>query len=314
MALSKFGSATENADGTLVLPASIQAGDLIVLADSAFDDTGGVPTDFTGILNSDDVSATSLRLQTSYKIAVGTEGGTTITGMTSGGTPVSRKVAVVFRDSIGPITAVNVVTAGGVHQSTGSNPAGGTIPSASGAAPLIVCGAFTASNIVSPANFSPSDEVISNNVGANANVVFAYKMYDASPADVAMDSDDEGATNILQGFYIELTITPDVIEDFELDTGAFVLAGGALTFAVTRVWPLETGAFAFGTANGEGRLAFIRRDGFIHADPPPLRSRSVFRKIRDAVRLRKTGAQPELHKIDTSASSLSAARKVVSSE
>ena len=196
--LSFFASSTSEI-ATITLPANIEAGDIIVLFDAGNEagiPTSVVPTGFTSIFDvGTEIGVIDARRIASYKIAVGTEGGTNITGMNSG---EMEKVALVFRGNI-PVTSVNVADI--ATEATSGNPAAQVINASGGAVPLVLVGCVNSlTNLGASDSFSPAaDAVVST--GADTNVY--YKVYNSSPADHTLDMGDPGTGNFLGSFYME---------------------------------------------------------------------------------------------------------------
>jgi hypothetical protein len=202
LTLTQVLSATSTAN-TITWPATLAAGDLAVMVDSGDSTSNGVPpttvvpSGFTSIVNT--ANATSHRQICSYKILTGSESGS-LTGMD--GVDNDRKAMVIFRGS-SPIASVTVGSALG--QQTTGNPTA-QVPAASGGTPpLIVFGAYSAANggtPVDPRSFTPAKD---GEVSPNTSCYLAWKIYNSAPADVTIDMDDEGAMNILQSFYLQVT-------------------------------------------------------------------------------------------------------------
>jgi hypothetical protein len=199
--ITQVGSSTSTA-ATITLPADIQAGDLIVILDganSAFATPAAVtPTDFTNHANNTVTPPyEGYRLMLSSKLAVGTEGSASITGMN--GNAGNTKACYVFRGDI-PATSRTPSTFNG--EGTTGDPAAQNVAASGGSAPLVVlAGYFARSGPVDPRTFSPAKD---GEINAGSGVLYlAYKIYNSSPADVSVDMDDE-VTNLLQSGYIEM--------------------------------------------------------------------------------------------------------------
>lgn len=189
-------SSTSVGSDTITLPASVQAGDLIVLFDRSKGfsvPTKVVPTGFTEVRSD---SGTNVRATYSYKIAVGGDASAVVTGQASSN---QDKVALVFSASR-PLTSAVVGFSGG--QATDGDPTAINITASGGAAPLVVFGAWANSAAaVSPRTSSPAMDA---EVTPATDFYTGYKIYNSSPADVSVDMDDEGAANSLAGFYISV--------------------------------------------------------------------------------------------------------------
>jgi hypothetical protein len=180
---------------TITGPAGILAGDLLVLVDIAA--TAGIPTavvpsGFNTIANTTDGIATRQIL--SYKVADGSEASASLTGMAVGSG--TAKVLVVFRGNVPIATAVAQDAAGEV---TTGNPSAQVANASSGVAPLVVVAGYGSSGTIDPRSFSPSKDGEVENQGGAIKAVLAWKVYNASPADVTIDMDDESGTSVGNG-------------------------------------------------------------------------------------------------------------------
>lgn len=188
---------------TITVPASVQAGDLLVLSDFAFNTgttsipTNVVPSGFTQVQTASMASGNpdAFRLTVSYKIADGTEASTSITGMNSA---FESKRLYVFRASAA-ISAASVASVN--SQATAGNPSPQPITSSGGAVPLVVLAAYAADGTVNPRTMTPAKD---GELGSGQHWL-AYKIYNSSPADVSADMDDEGDANILISCYIAVS-------------------------------------------------------------------------------------------------------------
>ncbi len=175
---------------------TVIAGDVILLLDFAVSFssvTKIVPSGFTEIR---DNSTSTTRQVCSYKIANGTESGSSLSGMA--GSLATRKVVVTFRGDI-PISVVTPLDVEG--QATTGNPTAQTVNASGQPVPLIVIGGYSAgSGTVDPRTFSPAKD---GEVNQSGESYIAWKIYNSSPANVSIDMDDEG-TNLLTSFYMTL--------------------------------------------------------------------------------------------------------------
>lgn len=115
---------SESSAGTLVAPSNIAAGELLVFLNIAASTTSSptavTPTGFTNAINGTNSFLTNTRYMASWKIADGTEGGATITGMNPGtGSPFERMALLRFRvfESFTSVTFTDAyfnVTAGSI--------------------------------------------------------------------------------------------------------------------------------------------------------------------------------------------------------
>lgn len=185
---------------TIAVPLGVQAGDLILLLDTAIAASApasALPTGFTSISNSGfSTGGDSIRHRASYKLANGTEGGVSLTGVN--GANSNQKEIYVFRGNV-PATSVTVSTPNVDVLST--NPASQNVAASSGIPPLVVFGCYGSSGTINPRTMSPAKDAELN---ASVRSYLAYKIYDSSPSDVSVDMDDEGDVNALHSFYIQM--------------------------------------------------------------------------------------------------------------
>ena len=197
--ISVFATAISTAE-TITLPDGIEEGDLIVLFQVAIDADSTppalvTPSGFSSIDSATITSIISYRTEVAYKLADGTEGGTSITGMS--GNNSDHKRVVVFRGDVAATTAIvadveSVVDSG--------NPPAQTVTSGSGTAPLIVFGTWTATASEQDRTMTPEKD---GELGSGATWI-GWKIYNSSPANVSVDTADHGI-NMMQSFYIELS-------------------------------------------------------------------------------------------------------------
>ena len=191
--------------GTITAPSGIQAGDLLVLLNShaaTGTTTAVAPSGWTLAVSQ---AATNVSMAISYKIAAGTESGTTVSGM-NGGTAVKNLVMLVFRGS----KAVSTVTVGSTHtQEVDTDPTAQVCAASGGVAPLIVLGAY--SNAASGTDINPRTFTVGGvaakdgEINSNTDNYLAYKIFNSAPADCTIDMQDHGTQNFLQSCYLQLT-------------------------------------------------------------------------------------------------------------
>lgn len=198
-------SATSTESATLSAPADIIAGDVLVFLDAVWNLSGGppassVPSGFTSIATATTGLGSDIRTTLSYKLAVGTEGSSTITGMSSTGG--ASKILVVFRpdDPASTLTVFSVAA-----EATNANPSAQTVTASGGTPPLIVVGAYTSSGAIDPRGFSTTKDDEIESAASAFDMWIAWKIYNTSPADTSIDMDDEGASNILESCYITVS-------------------------------------------------------------------------------------------------------------
>jgi hypothetical protein len=197
--LSLQASQVSNFSQTITGPASIQAGDILILHDFAYVSSGGppaaaIPSGFTTIVN---LGGSIARSVVSYKIADGSEASASLSGMPDD--EYVAKMLYVFRGNA-PATSVNV--AGLNQQLTGGDPTSQNVAASGGAVPLLVIGAYGSGGGISPRTFNPAKDGEINGISGLAYL--AYKIYNSSPADTAVDMVDEGGENTLVSFYMEV--------------------------------------------------------------------------------------------------------------
>ena len=188
-------SSASSEAATIIGPADIQAGDLLVLWDVAVRSSGvppaAVPTGFTTIV--DQNGSIRIRITLSCKIADGSEASATLTGMTAN--EQINKLLYVFRGNV-PISVATPVDPSFVFNS-GGNPAPFVINAAGAAVPLVVvAGYFEYGGAVNVRGFSPAKD--GEIQLANGDTWLAYKIYNASPADVTLSGN---VINSIAGCY-----------------------------------------------------------------------------------------------------------------
>lgn len=190
---------------TITLPADIQSGDLIALYDFSDGALNGVapslvtPTGFTSVGST---TGNLRRSAISYKVAAGTEGGTSITGM-GGADNDQIKIVLVFRGS-SVITAASSFDYAGQH--TSGTPTTQTVDANAGTPPLIILAAYGdvgGSGVVNVRGFSTTKD---GEVASGTKVYFAWKAYITSPASTAITMNDEGNDNVMNSCYIQVTM------------------------------------------------------------------------------------------------------------
>lgn len=201
VSITQVASTSNELTDSITAPAGIIAGDLIVCLNIA--ESGGagpttaVPSGFTSI-NNVTVTTPGSNVQRSilsYKLAVGTEASSTLTGMVGAYT----LIILVFRGNA-PAALLTVASVNG--QATAGNPTAQSVTASGGVVPLVVLGAYWTQGVVNPRTFTPTkDGEVSN--GSQSGWI-AWKIYNASPANVSIDMDDEGDGNSLQSCYIQM--------------------------------------------------------------------------------------------------------------
>ena len=182
---------------TITAPASINAGDLLVLVQRARNTSGApsdvTPTGFTDIPTS--LTGTNTRISCKYKIADGTEDSSTITGMN--GDNQNAKVLLQYRANI-PLTALSASSLIGVI--TDANPAVQTLTASGGTGIVLGITSASAQTAITTDTISitPDHDI---NTASSILIVDDY-IQASSPADYTWDMGDEGNRNGLVGFYL----------------------------------------------------------------------------------------------------------------
>ena len=193
--LSYFAEASASSGTTITAPAGIKGGDLIVLLDyagSAPDET--LPSGFTQAVKTSDGSNCFIG---SYRIANGSEGGTSITGQ-SGFTVA--KIMFVFR---GNFAISGVTSTSFTGQITSGNPSPINVTASGGTAPLVIFGSYLVGLGfgLSGVTFSPAQDGTVSITDCEGR----YKIYNSSPANTSIDQADSGGINVLNAFYLSVT-------------------------------------------------------------------------------------------------------------
>lgn len=184
-----FNSATSVNTASVTCPSGVIAGDLIVYANRGREDESAVvPSGYTQILEMNFGDGHTI---VSAKLASGSEGGNSITGM--GGISQLNAVAV-FRPNI-PATAFSASTPN--KQSTSGNPSPQTVLSAAGTPPLIVFGVYSGHDSVSPRSMTPAKD---GEISPFNEFWLAWKIYNSNPANVVVDMNDETQSSLASFF------------------------------------------------------------------------------------------------------------------
>jgi hypothetical protein len=196
--LSFFNSATSTgaSPAIMTLPASIQAGDLIVIGNWARNNIGApalsTPSGFTVIVDQDSTPSNT-RVNAWYKIAAGTEGGTNVGG-TNGGVENNRW-CLVFRGDV-PIASVNISS---LHVEQNDNaPTNQTVTA--GQSPLVVIAGYRSSGNVTTRGFSPAEDA---EITPSTIAFVKRKIFNGVPVNETISMADFGNVNTLFSFNIE---------------------------------------------------------------------------------------------------------------
>jgi hypothetical protein len=206
----KLLTTATSAAQTITGPASIRAGDILLLNDIAVNTGGTAPSsaipsgfDLVGSV----VLTNITRNNFSWKLADGSEARASLTGMN--GNSRNAKLLAVLR----PTRAATAITEQSPATNTvpADNPSAQIVPASGGTPPLVVVGAYGVSAnppALDPRTFSISSVDVkdweASFVSTFEALYIAGKFYLESPADVTVDMDDEG-NNFLQSAFLELT-------------------------------------------------------------------------------------------------------------
>ena len=140
--MTKISTVTSSSS-TITVMSDVQSGDLLVLKDVGYNYSGGsitnvIPSGFNSIGTiTETINDDTIRATLSYKIATGTESGTTITGINS---TAESKILILFRGN----KIISSVTVGSLVSDADNNgPVSATITSSSGSTPLIIFASFS---------------------------------------------------------------------------------------------------------------------------------------------------------------------------
>jgi len=203
-------ASTSNYDSTtIVIPADGAAGDIAVLLDMAFDEgslpASVTPSGWTTIGTSLTVNGTVQRIRqnASYKILIGGDPGSSITGM-SATSQTTGKVIYVFRKTSGTWEAPASING----QATTGDPTLQTV--SAGSAPYFVIGGYSSGNVASTGvnspTFSPTQD---GSLGVSGGACFIsymyYKIFNGSPAAVDIDMGTPDDCGALRSYRIGVT-------------------------------------------------------------------------------------------------------------
>jgi hypothetical protein len=199
--ITQEGSSTSTNSATITAPATIQAGDILILAQYSSSltsvPTAVFPSGFTTVVNTGGVEARAI---ISYKIADGSEASAVFTGMDATGTDqFDAKAMYVFRGDAAAVS-VTISDVNGEVQTSG-NPAAQVKNIASEVAPLVVIGSFGTepTGTVDPRTWTPGPK--DGEINPTNQFYLAYEIFTSGWADTTIDMADEGFGNALQSFY-----------------------------------------------------------------------------------------------------------------
>lgn len=197
---------------SITLPAVID-GDVIFYG-IGFINSGGTtaiaqPATATSIGNAVATGTTTSGYACSWEVLTTAMTGATRTATFSGGTsPQGFMDYIIFRPNV-PATSVSVQSPH--FEGTANAPAGQSITSGSGAAPSVVVVGWCAHVAVNTTQmtgtlFSGADAVLTGELSAGSfRSSLCYKIYNSSPADLAVAIADGGSSTGLCSFYFQFT-------------------------------------------------------------------------------------------------------------
>ena len=189
-----------SAAGNVTCPTT-SAGDVIVFINMrALNHNEAYPSGFTGYPGAYQYYAgVGFTQAVSYKIADGTEGGTTISNaLTSAGAGAQRNFVFVIHDDTGGWAGA--MPKGIQIENNAGNPSGITVASSGMSVPGTVFGVYNCTGTVTSRSMTSSDGEVQ--VGAATTAYVKYKSYTSSPANQTIDTGDNG-DNTIFGFWIE---------------------------------------------------------------------------------------------------------------
>lgn len=184
--------ALSNSAGKVTVPATVQAGDLLVHVDGVQNTNGNFPSGFTTIINS---GAQSFIWHLSYKLATGAEAGVQLTGQTST-SPGTYSVVGMLLAFSGNFSSYQPNTFLYSLRTT-SNPPSRTVAAAGVAEPLIVFGFYHASTSITTRTFSPAEDA---EIVYSSLMYMKYKIYNSGPQDTTIDMADYGTNTMMAGY------------------------------------------------------------------------------------------------------------------
>ncbi len=199
-----------SASGNVTCP-STAAGDVIVFINiRALNHNEAYPSGFTGYPGAYQYySGTNFTQAVSYKIADGTEGGTTISNaLTSAGAGSQRNYVFVIHDDTGGWAGA--LPKGIQIENNAGNPSGIVVASSGMSVPGTVFGVYNCTGAITTRSMTSSDGEVQ--VGAATSSYVKYKSYTSSPANQTIDTGDNG-DNTIFGFWIEKKVNTNGVLD-----------------------------------------------------------------------------------------------------
>lgn len=197
--LAYVASSSDTTLPSVTMPSGINSGDLIIVVQNVYNDpapTLAYGTGFTSLDGRLATGSTGIRLAISYKIAAGTEGGTSIGGFMDGNASYENAIVFVYRPdfSISSVTIHDIA-----DEETDFNPAAQTVNASGQAERTIVIGnswggAMTQYTLTPDATVSTSGTM---NVKMTAQAPYG--------SDCTVDMPDYGTANTLYSCYLKVS-------------------------------------------------------------------------------------------------------------
>lgn len=182
----------------IVVPSGVIAGDLLVFHNMGRSSLAAVaPSGFT-LINAESRTdaGSTLTISLYYKVAVGTESGTTLTGMAD---QSDNAIELLHFRASEPIASI---TAGDVEGYASAGVSALTCSASAGTPPLVVLGTYVDgdSSGLGTISMSPAED---DTVGVSSFSKIKYKIYNDSPQDTVVDMADTGNFNGSQACYLQ---------------------------------------------------------------------------------------------------------------
>lgn len=187
-------SSTANT-AVITVPAGVESGDILVVSQYVANySSGSDPSGFTNLVLTE---VTAVDHRTGYKVADGTESGTTLTGMTGSDHAI---ILVVLRLSLTP----TVSTGSWNSEGTDGNPSSQSVTPPTDKPVVVFYAAGSRDSVPSFSSQSPAfDDVIS--VGPTGNsLLVGYSLYTSGAVAHTADVNDTGARNTFHSGYLQL--------------------------------------------------------------------------------------------------------------
>lgn len=252
LSLSFQASATSGAV-TITVPASAAAGDLAVLYQYSISSTSlapsaVTPSGWTALTDTSTISVgTSARGMLLYKVLVGGDPGSTVTGMS--GSSSDDKVIAVFR----PSTAIALVSPSTFNaQMTNGTPTTQTTTATGLTYAIVMLGVGASTG--SPVSFSAATPAWGATIAtASTREIAAYTIYNSSPSNQSVSMSDFGSLNWLASGYLLVRDVVDNAQAVAVSSGTSVQVIKAT--AISSLAALSSSSVK--TVRGVGKLVGI---------------------------------------------------------